>query len=155
MTWYSLFLLSIPEALVLILFPIVLFGLSIRDKIKSLLLFALIHGSFAFTVSVFLDQSLKPFLTIGSFLLLTMIIFRVKLLHALIITLTAYITLTFCEVFISLIFIEIFPYTFDEILSTPWIRIIYSYFTAQIPILLTILVLIKFKVNIRLPRHTY
>ncbi|WP_062051886.1 hypothetical protein [Bacillus sp. JCM 19034] len=67
MTWYSYFLMTLPETFVLILVALVLFGLPVKEKIRTILLFAAVQGAFAFSFSIFMQNSLKPFFTFFTF----------------------------------------------------------------------------------------
>ncbi|MDQ0252991.1 signal transduction histidine kinase [Evansella vedderi] len=154
MSWYSYFLLSVPEAFILPLFLFVLFGISIRDKLKPLILFAFIHGGFAFLLSMYFENSYKPFLTFGIFFLLLVILFRFKVLKSLFLTLTAFIALGLFEVLLTLFLINVFPIdlNYAEILSNPWKRILFSYITLQIPLLILTFILLKLRIKIKLPQ---
>ncbi|GAE29648.1 hypothetical protein [Halalkalibacter hemicellulosilyticus] len=151
MTWYSYLFMSLPETFVLLVVSFVLFGLPIKEKTKSILLFAVIQGVIVFISSLYMQNSLKPFLTFLSFYLLVWLIFRYHPLISLVITLTSFLFLVVFEVTLTFAFIQFFPISYEELFADPWIRIVTSFAMVQIPILLIAWILHKFHWTIRLP----
>ncbi|MFA9557653.1 hypothetical protein ACERII_10145 [Evansella sp. AB-rgal1] len=152
MSWYSFILLSVPEAFILALFLFILFRINVRDNTQHLILFAVIYGGFTFLLSVYFDTSYKPFLTFTMFILLMLLLFRFKPVQSLLLGLSAFVTLGLMELFLTLILIHVFPINLNyaEILSDPWTRILFSYITALIPLLLLTMLLHKLRLKIDL-----
>ncbi|MDG5789859.1 hypothetical protein QA612_20595 [Evansella sp. AB-P1] len=48
MAWYSYFLLSFPEAFLMITLSFLLVGITVKDKLKPHLLFSMLYGLIAF-----------------------------------------------------------------------------------------------------------
>lgn len=151
MAWYSYFLMNVPESFILLALPFVLFGISIKENLKSMLLFAVVQGASIFIISVVMHNPFKPFITFLSFYLLVFLFFRFHLLKTLVITLTTFVFLTVFEIIISLIVYQIIDITFEIVFANPLYRILASFVLVQIPMLLTILVILKFNLKIKLP----
>ncbi|MFA9456502.1 hypothetical protein ACERJO_06965 [Halalkalibacter sp. AB-rgal2] len=151
MSWYSYLFMSLPETFVLLVVAFVLFGLPIKEKLKSILLFAVIQGAFVFIFSLYMQNSLKPFLSLLSFYLLIWLIFRYHPLISVMITLTSYLFLVIFELTLTFSFIQFYPISYEELFADPWIRIAASFTMVQIPILLIAWVLHKLHWTIRLP----
>ncbi|MFN7249365.1 MAG: hypothetical protein ACK4M9_00995 [Anaerobacillus sp.] len=151
MTWFSYFLMNAPESFILLALPFALFGISIRENLKPLIVFALTQGLVAFMLSVYMHTSFKPFLTFLSFCLLVFYIFRFSFLKALVITLSTFVLLVIFEIITTLSIVQFLNISYDDIFSNPWLRILISLIMVQLPMLLTIFVLLKFKVKIKLP----
>lgn len=151
MAWYSYFLMNVPESLIMLALPFVLFGISIRSNLKSMLIFAVLQGSVAFILSTFLQTSLKPFLTLFFFFFLVFIIFRFQLLKSVVITLTSFIFLVIFEIITTLSVVELLNLSYEELFSNSWMRIMASLIMVQIPMILTIMLLLKFNLKIKLP----
>ncbi|MCT8139392.1 hypothetical protein H1D32_17785 [Anaerobacillus sp. CMMVII] len=152
MAWFSYFLLSVPEAFLLLTVPFALLGISIKKNLKSMIIFAFVYGGAAFSLSIFLQTSLKPFITITIFSLLVAFFFRFKILHGFIIGLISFVILSIFEMTIILLYIDVFSITYEQIFESPWLRIILGIFAVQLPLLLTTLILLKFKVRLPLLR---
>lgn len=151
MAWYSYFLMNVPETFILLALPFVLFGISIRENLKLMIAFSLTQGLVVFMLSVFMHTSFKPFLTFLSFCLLVFYIFRFNFLKALVITLSTFVFIVVFEVITTLSIVQFLNISYDDIFSNPWLRIIISLIMVQLPMLLTIFVLLKFKLKIKLP----
>lgn len=151
MTWYSYFLMTLPETFALIMIAFVLFGLPIKRKINSILLFSAIQGVFSFTFSILMQNSLKPFLTLLSFFILVIFIFRYHPFVSLVISLTSYFFLVIFEVSFTFLFLQIFSISYEALFEMPWIRILMSNMVVQLPILILALFIHKFNWVIRLP----
>lgn len=151
MAWYSLIFMNIPETFVLLALPFALLGVSIRGNLKSMIVFSLTQGMLVFLLSVYLHSSVKPFLSLLSFLFLVFFLFRFRFLKALIITLTGFVFLVLFEVVNSLVIVHLLNISFDDIFNNSWLRILVSILAVQIPMLLTMLIILRFKLKIRLP----
>lgn len=151
MAWYSYFLMNVPECLILLFVSLAIFGISIKENLKSCILFAFTQGAFIFWANTYVQNSYKPFLTLISFFVILLIVFRYSLLKTLILTLTSYVLLGVFEVVLFLAYVEIFSASYEELFTIPWKRILASFMFAQLPMLLTLYVLIKFKLKIKLP----
>ena len=151
MAWYSYFLMNVPESLIMLALPFVLFGISIRSNLKSMLIFAFLQGSVAFILSTFLQTSLKPFLTLFLFFFLVFFIFRFQLLKSLVITLTSFIFLVIFEIITTLSVVQFLNLSYEELFNNSWMRIMASLIMVQIPMILTIILLLKFNLKIKLP----
>ncbi|OIJ20808.1 hypothetical protein BKP45_08415 [Anaerobacillus alkalidiazotrophicus] len=151
MAWYNLFLLSIPEAFILLTLVFMLLGISIKDKLKSILIFSFLYGGVAFTLTLFINITLKPFLTFIAFALFVAVIFRFKLINGFIISLIAFVLINIFEIAFILLYLQIFSITIEQILASPLLRTLISYAAVQIPMLLTTLLLLKFNLKIKMP----
>ena len=151
MAWYSYFLLSFPEAFFMIVAVLTLFSISIKKNFKSILLFALIYGGITFSLSMFMQNSLKPLVGITAFALLAIFIFHLKVSQGFILSIVAVIFLVIFEIVFLITFTQIFSVSFDQIASSPWLRIGAGVFSLQMPFLILILIINKFNLRLRLP----
>ncbi|OIJ20806.1 hypothetical protein BKP45_08405 [Anaerobacillus alkalidiazotrophicus] len=151
MAWFSYFLLSVPEAFFMILIAFALVNIAIKENIKSMIIFSFLYGGVAFLLSTYMQTSLKPLITFIIFGLLVAGVFHIKLINGFIISLIAFFFLHTYEIIFILLYVQIFPITIEQIVSSPWLRILAGYFAVQIPILITTLVLLKFNLKIKLP----
>ncbi|OIJ12245.1 hypothetical protein BKP37_14290 [Anaerobacillus alkalilacustris] len=151
MAWYSYFLLSVPEAFFLLTLVFALLGVSIKDKLKSMIAFSFLYGAVAFALTIFVQHSSKPLLTFIAFALFAASIFRFKVINGFIISLIAFVLINIFEIAFILLYLQIFSITIEQILSSTWLRILISYAAVQIPMLLTTLLLLKFNLKIKLP----
>ncbi len=151
MAWFSYFLLSVPEAFLLLAVTFVLFGISIKEKLKSIILFAFLWGGVTFTLSVIVINynSLKPLITITFFALLVKFLFRFKLVHGFILSVIGFIMLILFEIIFLLPLIQVIP--FEQIAASPWLRILAGVLTIHLPLLLTWFILQKFNLKIKMP----
>ena len=151
LAWYSYFLMNVPESFILIGVSLAVFGISVKDNLKACIIFAFTQGAIIFVANTLIENSYKPFLTFLSFFIMLMVIFRYSLLKTLIITLTSFVFLGLFEVVFSLTYVHIFPVSYEELLTMPLKRILSSFMFVQVPMLLTLYVLLKFKLKIKLP----
>ncbi|MFA9556680.1 hypothetical protein ACERII_05185 [Evansella sp. AB-rgal1] len=149
MEWFSFFLLSFPEAFLMLAVSFALFGISIKENVKSMVIFSLLYGGVAFTLSIFMMNSVKPIINLTVFVLLVVMIFRFKILHGFIIGIIGFILLVFFEIMLLLPLKQIIP--FEQIAANPWLRVLAGIMTIHIPLLVTLLVLQRFKLVIKIP----
>ncbi|WP_096200341.1 hypothetical protein [Bacillus sp. FJAT-45350] len=149
MEWFSFFLLSFPEAFFMLAVSFALFGISIKKNLKSLLIFSVLYGGVAFTLSIYMMNSVKPLINLTVFALLVVIIFRFKILHGFIIGIIGFILLVFFEIILLLPLTQIIP--FEQIAAGTWSRILAGIITIHIPLLVTLLVIQRFKLVIKIP----
>ncbi|OLN21546.1 hypothetical protein BTO30_14235 [Domibacillus antri] len=151
MAWYSYFLLNVPEAITLIGFVFALFGISMKDHIKSILIFSLLYGAAAFTLSIWMNNSLKPVLMLILFSVLAAILFRMTFTHGFILALISFVCLTVLELVFTLLYLQIFSLQYNEILNSPWTRIAIGYGAVILPMSMISYVLYKRRVKINIP----
>jgi hypothetical protein len=149
MAWFSYFLLSVPEAFFILAVSFALFGISIKQHLKSMIIFALLYGGAAFTLSIFMNNSFKPILNTIVFALLVAALFRIKFHYGFIISIIGIIFLVLFEIILLLPLTQIIP--IEEIVTNPWIRILAGVLTIHIPMLITILIIQRFKLTIKTP----
>ncbi|OMP66442.1 hypothetical protein [Domibacillus epiphyticus] len=151
MAWYSYFLLNVPETLAMIGLTFILFGISIKENVKSIVTFSILYGAAAFSLNIGMSNSLKPFILLIIYSLLISIIFRYSFVNGLILSLVSFILLSFCEITFSVLYIHLFSLNYDDVLSHPWKRILASYCTAIIPMAVLGVVLNKLPIKIKFP----
>lgn len=151
MAWFSYFLLSVPEVIFMVTVAFALLGIAIKEKLKSILIFAFIYGAFAFSLSMFFEVAFKPFITFTIFSLLLALIFRFKLHHAFLIGLISFVFLSIYEITFVLLYIELFSISYEQILTTPWLRIALGILAVHVPLLITTLILLKFNLKFKIP----
>ncbi|MDT8860752.1 hypothetical protein N0O92_10945 [Alkalihalobacillus sp. MEB130] len=149
MEWFSFFLLSFPEAFLMLAVSFALLGVSIKGNIKSMIIFSLVYGGVAFTLSIFMMNSIKPLINLTVFALLVVIIFKFKILNGFIIGIIGFLLLVFFEIILLLPLTQIIP--FEQIAASPWLRILAGIMTIHLPLLVTLLVIQKFKLVIKVP----
>lgn len=149
MAWFSYFLLSVPEAFLLLAVSFALFGISIKEHLKNMIIFALLLGGITFILSIFMDNSLKAVLNILAFTLLAVVLFRLKILHGFILSVIGFILLLLFEIVLLIPLTNVIP--FEQIIASPWLRILFGLLTIHIPLLLTLFIIQKFKLTIKIP----
>jgi len=149
MEWFSFFLLSFPEAFLMVAVSCALLGISIKENLKSMMIFSLLYGGVAFTLSTYMTNSIKPLINLTVFALLVAFLFRLKVLHGFIIGIIAFILLVFFEIILLLPLTQIIP--FEQIAASPILRILAGVMTIHIPLLITLLIVKKFKLTIKIP----
>lgn len=149
MAWFSYFLLSVPEAFLLLAVSFALFGISIKEHLKNMIIFALLLGGITFILSIFMDNSLKAVLNILAFTLLVVVLFRLKILHGFILSVIGFILLLLFEIVLLIPLTNVIP--FEQIIASPWLRILFGLLTIHIPLLLTLFIIQKFKLTIKIP----
>lgn len=146
MAWYSYFLMSVPENIVMLLVTFAFFGLKIKKNVNKILLFALLQGAVAFSASVFLDNAFKPLITITTFVILMTMIFKFKWYYSILASFFTLVILAIFEIFVALTFVPLFSIDMQEVLMNPTLRIVFSYMMI-IPMLLLAFILLKFNLN--------
>ncbi|MCT2534711.1 hypothetical protein NC661_04780 [Aquibacillus koreensis] len=154
MAWFSYFLLSVPEAFLLLAVSFALFGISISKEIKSMVIFSFLYGGITFSLSIIMQSSLKPLLTFIIFSLLVAYFFRFKLISGIIIGLISFIFLFTFEILMVPLFMQLFSLSVEQIISTPWLRIAAGLFTLHLPMLLLLLFFKLSNLKIKLPLLT-
>ncbi|WP_280770051.1 hypothetical protein [Salipaludibacillus daqingensis] len=149
MEWFSFFLLSFPEAFLMLAVSFALLGISIKENLKPMIIFSLLYGGVAFTLSFYMMDSIKPLINLTVFALLIVIIFHFKILHGFIIGIIGFILLVFFEIILLLPLTQIIP--FEQIAASPWLRILAGIMTIHIPLLVTLIVIQRFKLVIKIP----
>ncbi|MDG5788507.1 hypothetical protein QA612_13545 [Evansella sp. AB-P1] len=149
MEWFSFFLLSFPEAFLMLAVSFAILGISIKENLKSMIIFSLLYGGVAFILSIYMMNSVKPIINLTVFVLLLVIIFHFKILHGFIIGIIGFILLIFFEIILLLPFTQLVP--FEQIAASPWLRIFAGITTIHIPLLVTLLVIQRFKLVIKIP----
>ncbi|MBB5174196.1 hypothetical protein [Texcoconibacillus texcoconensis] len=149
MEWFSFFLLSFPEVLLMLAVSFALLGISIKENLKSMIIFSLLYGGVSFTLNIYMMNSVKPLINLTVFALLVVIIFQFKMLHGFIISIIGFIFLVFFEIILLLPLTQIIP--FEQIAASPWLRILAGIMTIHIPLLVTLLVIQRFKLVIKIP----
>lgn len=149
MEWFSFFLLSFPEAFLMVAVSFALLGISIKENLKSMIIFSLLYGGVAFTLSIYMTNSIKPLINLTVFALLVAFLFRLKVLHGFIIGIIAFILLVFFEIILLLPLTQIIP--FEQIAASPMLRILAGVMTIHIPLLITLLIVKKFNLTIKIP----
>ncbi|ADU31979.1 hypothetical protein [Evansella cellulosilytica] len=151
MSWYSYFLLNVPETLLMLVITLLLLGFSIKEHAKPILLVAFLQGAVAFALSIYMQNPLKPFVTIITFTVLVAFLFKRTMLQGFTIALIAFFILSFYEITFSLINMYVFDADYTAIQADPWKRVTTGFITIQLPMLVTVLLLLKFKLKINIP----
>ncbi|MFN7249368.1 MAG: hypothetical protein ACK4M9_01010 [Anaerobacillus sp.] len=149
MTWFSYFLLSVPEAFLLLAVSFALFNISVKKNLKSMIIFAIIYGGVSFSLNIFMDTSIKPLISLTVFTLLVIVLFRLKVLYGFIIGIISFILLVLFELLLLLPLSQVIP--LEQIVASPWLRILAGVLTIHLPLLIIILVIKKFKLSIKVP----
>ncbi len=149
MEWFSFFLLSFPEAFLMLAVSFALLGVSIKKNLKSMIIFSLLYGGVTFTLSMFMMNSVKPIINLTLFALLVVVIFKFKILHGFIFAIIGFILLVFFEIILLLPLTQVIP--FEQITANPWLRIFAGIMTIHLPLLVTLLVIQRFKLIIKIP----
>ncbi|MCD8501334.1 MAG: hypothetical protein LRY71_06150 [Bacillaceae bacterium] len=140
MAWYSYFFLNLPEAFFMLATAFAVLGIAWKSNKNSMFLFSILYGGIAFSVSIFIQNSFKPLLTLISFFLLVIILFRFSIIKSFIICIIAFLSVSIFEIILFLPIIQLSSFTFEQIQESPLLRILAGIFTIQAPLLLTILV---------------
>ena len=151
MTWYSYFLLNIPEAFSMLVLTFVLLGIPIKEKRKPIILFSFIFGGVAFILNLYMANSLKSLLLCITFFILVVVIFKMKIINSFVVVLCAYVLLVLNELIIIIFIVAIFSMDYAVILENPWKRILISLFGVTLPMLLLASVLKKLKMKVKVP----
>ena len=149
MAWFSYFLLSVPEAFLLLAVTFTLLSISIKENLKKMILFAFLWGGVAFTFSILMNSSIKPVINFTFFAIILIVLFRFKILTGIIISLISYILLVALEIIILIPLTQVIP--FEQIAASPWLRILAGVFVIHIPLLLIWFILQKFNLKIKIP----
>lgn len=150
MSWYSYFLLNIPEAFSMILLPLTLLGISIRENKKSIIWFTFIFAAFNFTVNVYMVNSLKPLIILSIFSLHVSIIFKMKLINGFIIGLLTFIFLLVFNL-TGLLINNLLSINIETILESSWKMIIASMCYSTLPLLTVAFISNKLKIRLKIP----
>lgn len=151
MTWYSYFLLSVPEVFAMTVLTFSLIGIPIKRNIRNIILFSIIDGGISFTATIFMTNSLKPFITFLAYSLLIAIIFKMKLINGFIIGVITFICLILFELLFVVAYMNIFSLSYETLLASSWHRIFASTTTTVIPMLLLAFILKKTNFSIKMP----
>lgn len=151
MAWYSYFLLNVPEDLSMLVLTFVLLGIPIKKNRKSIIWFSFIQGGLTFILNMYMANSFKPLLLFITFSLLVAILFKIKLINSIIITLFAFVSLLLFELTIVTFSLMIFSLNFDMLLENPSKRILISLCSVTLPMLISAFILNKLQIKVKMP----
>lgn len=126
MEWYSYFFISLPESFIMTLFTFVLLGISIRTRKTAFILFCSIDSIFTYGLTLLMDNSIKPLLTLFVFFSLFALFFKRSVLHSAMVTIITFFFLTLFDSFSILMMTWGLGFDTESMLANPLYRILGS-----------------------------
>lgn len=135
----SLILYSFPESMIYISLGLALYGYSIKDKIKRIIVFGIVMT----IISYFIRALPYSFLAIIGILLLTFVcltimIFQLNLIRAIFVVVTSYIILFVAESTIAPLITKSLGLTFEQVIKNPVLRITIPWVHLLLLVLVTV-----------------